>query len=165
MTADQTARNPGRSVIATAVVAEVVLGNVAMQMLWRNLMMNADDRPFKKPEEAFGGIDVSGHAVVLASILASRMIDPITPAYLAAEPVVNRQLVSYQGAVAVEPAEHQRIKRHRAGRRNNRRASFAHRVRSRRRSSACQCRDHGEGGRGVSAGCVPCRRRRFRRPR
>lgn len=78
MTADQTARNPGRSVIATAVVAEVVLGNVA---IWRNLMMNADDRPFKKPEEAFGGIDVSGHAV----LLASRMIDPIMPAHLAAE--------------------------------------------------------------------------------
>src|SRR3954469_7688653 len=119
MTAEQAARDLYPGLVVAAVVAEVVLVDVAMQVLRRNLMVNAEDRPLEQTEIAFGSVDVNPDAILGSGELLRRMIDAIVPAHLAAEPVVNRQFVGAEDAVAVEPAKHQRIERYTTGGRHN----------------------------------------------
>src|SRR4051794_14061105 len=119
VTAEQTARNPRSDVVGPPIVAEVVLVDIPMKELQRNLMMDAEDRPLERSEISLGRVDVNPDAVSGSGELLGRVIDAIVTAHLAAEPVVNGKLVGAENAGAVEPAEHQWIKSHTAGGGNN----------------------------------------------
>jgi hypothetical protein len=58
VTAEQTARKPRSNVVGPPIVAEVVLVDVPMKELQRNLMMDAEDRPLKRSEISLGRVDV-----------------------------------------------------------------------------------------------------------
>ena len=64
MTAEQTARDPRSGIVGSPVVAEVVLVDVPMQVLRRDLMMDAEDRPLEQTEISLGGINVNPNAVL-----------------------------------------------------------------------------------------------------
>src|SRR5689334_13436471 len=107
MTADQAPGDACSGIVFPPVVAEVVLVDIPMKVFWRNLMMNAKDRPLEQSEIPFGRVDMNPDAILGSGELLRRVIDAIVSAHLAAEPVVNGQLVSAENAGAIEPAKHQ----------------------------------------------------------
>jgi len=74
MTAEQTARDPRSGIVGSPVVAEVVLVDVPMQVLRRDLMMDAEDRPLERSEISLGRVDVNPDAVSGSGELLGRVI-------------------------------------------------------------------------------------------
>jgi hypothetical protein len=62
MLTNQAARNPLANVVATPVVSEGVLSDVAVQVLRRNGVVDADQGHLEQTEEALCGVDVDAHA-------------------------------------------------------------------------------------------------------
>jgi hypothetical protein len=125
MLTDQTARDAIGNIVPTAVVADRVLSCVAVQMLAGNPVVDAEDADLEQAEEAFGRVGVNPQLAFGAGVLASRMRDRVMPTHLAGEPRIGCPFVGAEHGVAVEPLEHQRIERHRAGGSDNRRPRLA----------------------------------------
>ena len=97
MLTDQATRDPLSGIMAAPVIAELVFGGVAVQVLCRNVVMDAEHRAFEEAEETFGAVNMNActkwtpqgvSTALVACVFAASVVDAIVLSHLAAEPAV-----------------------------------------------------------------------------